>query len=149
MRKLAMSILFCLSIFVLASCNQNGLEKISFKEAEKKLEDTNGEYIAFIDEDDNKLDEHKKILERAAEDNKIYYVVLTSETTTSDYYLSNFTAKYPHTQNGLFITNKGKEIDEKKVFDFHENLDIDDYKNSDQKLEEATDSVNRFLNEQG
>lgn len=37
MRKLAMSILFCLSIFVLASCNQNGLEKISFKEAEKNL----------------------------------------------------------------------------------------------------------------
>lgn len=70
MRKLAMIILFCLSIFVLASCNQNGLEKISFKEAEKKTKDTKGEYIAFIDVEDNTSEEYKKILEEVSDKKK-------------------------------------------------------------------------------
>lgn len=149
MKKIFSIGVLVITALFLASCNQSGLEKISFKEAEKKLEDTKGEYIAFIDEDDNKLDEYKNILERTAEDNKIYYVVLTSDTTTSDYYLSKFTAKYPHTQNGIFITNNGNEIDERKVFDFSEELDIDDYKNSDEILEEASISINEFLNKEG
>lgn len=149
MRKLAMSILFCLSIFVLASCNQSGLEKISFKEAEKKIEDTKGEYVAFVDVEDNTSEEYKKLLKKVSENNKIYYVDITDEIATSDYYQKKFTAKYPNTKDGIFITNEGKKIDDNKVFEFPIETNISAYENSKYDFEEAVKAANEFLNDKG
>lgn len=149
MRKLAMSILFCLSIFVLASCNQSGLEKISFKEAEKKLEDTKGEYIAFVNVEDNTSEEYKKLLEEVSKEHKIYYVNITDEIMTSDYYKEKFTAKYPNTTDGIMITNDGKPVKDNKVFEFSIDTNINAYRNTKYDFEEAVKSANEFLDEEG
>lgn len=145
-KVMALVVLFLITI-VLASCSQSGLEKISFKEAEKKLTDTKGEYIAFIDVEDDTAEAYKKLLKKVSENKKIYYVDMTSEIKTSKYYQREFTKKYPSTTDGIFITNKGKEIKENKIFEFF--LEIKTDLNSESEVEEGAKAINKFLDKEG
>lgn len=147
-KLLALGVLF-LTTLVLASCSQSGLEKISFKEAEKKIKDTKGEYIAFIDSDDEDLKSYKKVLKKVAENQKIYYVELSDDVTTSEHYQSQFTKKYPNTKSGIFITNNGKEIKDNKIFEFDTNTSINSYRQSNSDIDEAIKEVNKFLDREG
>lgn len=147
-KLLALGVLF-LTTLVLASCSQSGLEKISFKEAEKKVKDTKGEYIAFIDTNDEDLKAYKKVLKKVAENKKIYYVELTDDVLTSKHYQAEFTKKYPHTTSGIFITNDGKKIKDNKIFEFDIDSSINSYRQSNSDIEQAIKDVNKFLNREG
>lgn len=147
-RLLALGVLF-LTVIVLVSCSQSGLEKISFKEAEKKTKDTKGEYIAFIDKEDNRSEEYKKILEEVSDKKKIYYVELTSEIKTSDHYQNDFTGKYPSIKNGIYITNDGKGIKDNKVFEFSTETNINSNTNNESSLDEAVTKTRQFLDKEG
>ena len=129
-KVMALVVLFLITI-VLASCSQSGLEKISFKEAEKKLTDTKGEYIAFIDVEDDTAESYKKLLKKVSENKKIYYVDITSEIKTSSH----------------FITNKGKEVKDKKIFEFP--MEIDNDLSSETGIEEGAKAINKFLDKEG
>lgn len=145
-KVMALVVLFLITI-VLASCSQSGLEKISFKEAEKKLTDTKGEYIAFIDVEDDTAESYKKLLKKVSENKKIYYVDITSEIKTSSHYQDEFTKKYPSTKDGIFITNKGKEVKDNKIFEFP--MEIDNDLSSETGIEEGAKAINKFLDKEG
>lgn len=149
MKKIFSIGVLVITALFLASCNQSGLEKISFKEAENKLEDTKGEYIAFVNVEDNTSEEYKKILEEVSKENKIYYVDITDEIATSDYYKEKFTKKYPNTKDGIMITNDGKVVKDNKVFEFPIDTNINGYQNSKYDFEEAIKAVNTFLEKEG
>lgn len=149
MKKIFSIGVLVITALFLASCNQSGLEKISFKEAENKLEDTKGEYIAFVNVEDNTSEEYKKLLEEVSKEHKIYYVNITDEIMTSDYYKEKFTAKYPNTTDGIMITNDGKAVKDNKVFEFSIDTNINGYRNTKYDFEEAIKAVNNFLEKEG
>lgn len=135
MKKSILSLITLLTLtLVLVGCGQKGLEKISFKDAEKKLANTQDEYLAFIDKDGDNFEEEKEQLENASQEHKIYYVELTDDITTSDYYQKEFTAKYPNEKDGVIITNKGKSIKDDNVFSFATTTDIEDKEKTEEDL---------------
>lgn len=146
MKKLFAFGLFVLGALLLVSCSQSGFEKISFKEAEKKIKDTKGEYIYFIDEDSDTEEEYTELAKKASEHKKIYYVKLTEETMTSDYYQSDFTGKYTDMKDGIVVTNDGKEIKENESFDFTTETKIDsNTTESDNEFKDGLNKLNEFL----
>lgn len=124
-------------------------KKYHSKEAEEKFEDTKGEYIAFVDVEDNTSEEYKKMLEEVSKEHKIYYVNMTYEITTSDHYQKKFTEKYPNTKDGIMITNDGKPVKDNKVFEFSIDTNINAYRNTKYDFEEAVKAANEFLDEEG
>lgn len=140
MKKSTLALITLLTLtLVLVGCGQKGLEKISFEDAEKKLNNSQDESLAFIDKDGENFEAENEQLKNASQDHKIYYVELNDDITTSDYYQKEFTSKYPNEKDGIMKTNNGKTIKDKNVFSFTTDTDIED-------KEVAEKDLMKFLN---
>ncbi|CPD15844.1 Uncharacterised protein [Staphylococcus aureus] len=146
MKKLLLiSVLFLIAI-VLTSCGNKGLEKITLNESKDKITNTKGEYIAYVQKEEDNYEEYKKILNEVSQDKKIYLVELSEEITTSEDYQKEYTAKYSNMKNGIIKTNKGKEISDNNKFDFSTETNIDSQVTDEKETNRGIEKARNFIN---
>lgn len=146
MKKLLLISALFLTAIVLTSCGNKGLEKITLNESKDKITNTKGEYIAYVQKEEDNYEEYKKILNEVSQDKKIYLVELSEEITTSEDYQKEYTAKYSNMKNGIIKTNKGKEISDNNKFDFSTETNIDSQVTDEKETNRGIEKARNFIN---
>ncbi|EOB6984471.1 hypothetical protein ACIWKA_002770 [Staphylococcus aureus] len=146
MKKLLLISVLFLTAIVLTSCGNKGLEKITLNESKDKITNTKGEYIAYVQKEEDNYEEYKKILNEVSQDKKIYLVELSVEITTSEDYQKEYTAKYSNMKNGIIKTNKGKEISDNNKFDFSTETNIDSQVTDEKETNRGIEKARNFIN---
>ncbi|EPH5277148.1 hypothetical protein F1Z12_03400 [Staphylococcus aureus] len=146
MKKLLLISVLFLTAIVLTSCGNKGLEKITLNESKDKITNTKGEYIAYVQKEEDNYEEYKKILNEVSQDKKIYLVELSEEITTSEDYQKEYTAKYSNMKNGIIKTNKGKEISDNNKFDFSTETNIDSQVTDEKETNRGIEKARNFIN---